>query len=64
MKIGARRGGLVLLAHGDADVGVDGVGARCGLDRVVRERERAAGGLRDFDRLVDDVELGFESLRV
>src|SRR6202012_979942 len=59
---GSAAGGLVLLAHGDADVGVDGVGAGGGLDGVVREGERAAGGLGDLDGLVDDVELGLEAL--
>ena len=59
---GSALGGFVLLAHAVTGVGVDGVGSGGGLDGVVGEGERAAGGFSDTDGLVDDVELGFEAL--
>ncbi len=60
--MGARLGGLVLEAHGGADVGVDGVGAGDGLDGVGVEGDGASGLLGDLDGLVDDLELGGEGL--
>ena len=47
---GRALGGLVLEAHADADVGVDGVGAFDGGLRVLQEAELAAVGLGDVAR--------------
>ena len=62
LEDGGAAGGLVLEAHGGADVGVDGVGAGDGLDGVGVEGDAAAGLLGDLDGLVGDLELGREGL--
>jgi len=63
LEDGGALGGLVLEAHGGADVCVDGVGSGDGFDGIVREGDAAAGGLGDLHGFVDDVELGCEALR-
>ena len=60
LEDGGASGGLVLEAHGGADISVDGVGTGDRFDGVVEEGDGTAGLLGDFDGLVDDVELGDE----
>ena len=59
---GGALGGFVFEAHAGADVGVDGVGAGDGLNRIVQQSDAATGGFGNFNSFVDDFELGAETL--